>query len=318
MPISPIIQSCFPPFKDVSLFWGGTVLFFAEPKQQPQHAVLFVSLTQVVVVQEKQPFRVLPLNDISFIAVLTVDPAEKRRSIAFMSKSRNVDICVMTVGQGIDTLLKQLHLAFCTNDPTYSPPFRSIEPTKELDLHVKPRKHYQQPTVALPPTSEAYDIVIMSISRVVDVLRLCEPSSVDNATSLTEQYLGRKLNLLSMLYNIYPEYNVLQEKREITSKMTGSETKQTYRERLLLFCTKYIPDSTGIVDEVLNRYENREEELFYHLIQRYGPEPRETEAQFGNYSTNLSPKEVRERLVQFYRKYEPNKIADVDAIMSVY
>ncbi|KEG13933.1 hypothetical protein DQ04_00711110 [Trypanosoma grayi] len=74
-------------------------------------------------------------------------------------------------------------------------------------------------------------------------------------------------------------------------------------ERLQAVCAKCIPDSVRIVEDVLRCCESREEELFRQLVLRYGPEPGEVDVQLNRYATTLTPEEICERLVQFYRRY---------------
>ncbi|ESL09139.1 hypothetical protein TRSC58_03147 [Trypanosoma rangeli SC58] len=302
------VRCCFPPFKDVQLFWAGWVKFHGKTLKESSEAILFITPAQTVVVQAEQPVRVLPLYAISAVFVYNIDRVRERRSIFLVSKLKDADICVQTGEKDGDRLLAQLHNALCALDPANVPPVKSVTTTKGLKLRVRPSKRYKMPTVVLPPSLECVRYRNFVFDRVKDILRECEPSRQHTAAELTEQYFGKELELLSLLYNTYPEYAVRQESRR------GSK----YRERLLAFCAKYLPDSVGIVDEVLYTYEAREEELFCQLVQRYGPEPREAELPLERYRTTLTPEEVRRALVNFYRHYEPKKIADVDAIMALY
>ncbi|RNF21702.1 uncharacterized protein Tco025E_03297 [Trypanosoma conorhini] len=302
------VRRCFPPFKDVLLFWGGRVKFHGETLREASEAVLFVTAAQVVVVQEQQPVRVLPLHAISVILVHRIDGALRRRLTFLVSGLSDVEICVQTHVHDNERLLAQLHSALRAVDPTNLPPIRPITSTKGLRLRVRPRKGQKTPTVVLPPSSESVRYRNFVFDCVQDILRECEPSREHTAAALVEHYFGRELELLGLLYSTYPEYAVRQERR------AGPK----YRERLLAFCAKYLPDSVGIVDEVLYSYKTREEELFRRLVQRYGPEPREAPVPLERNRTTLTPEEVRRALVNFYRHYEPRKIADVDAIMALY
>ncbi|EKF38666.1 hypothetical protein MOQ_001123 [Trypanosoma cruzi marinkellei] len=302
------IRSSFPPFNDVSLFWGGSVRFYGETLKESLEATLFITPAQIVVVHAEQPVRVLPLQAISKILVHSVDSLRKQRFTFFVSSLKDADICIQTVGTDSDLLLKRVHNALSALDPTRVPPVNPVATTKGLKLRIRPKKRYKLPTIAMPPTSENARYRNFVFDRVRDILRVCEPLKQDTAAALTEQYLGRELELLSLLYNTYPEYAMRQE--------ISSEPE--HRERLLLFCAKYLPDSVGIVDDVLNSYKGHEEELFHHLVLRYGPEPRGKTVGLERYKTTLSPEEIRRTLVNFYRRYEPKKIADVDAIMALY
>ncbi|EAN90990.1 hypothetical protein C3747_176g27 [Trypanosoma cruzi] len=302
------IRRCFPPFNDVSLFWGGSVRFYGKTLKEFSEATLFITPAQVVVVHAQQPVRVLPLQAISKVLVHSIDSVRKQRFTFFVSSLKDADICIQTVGKDSDLLLKRVQNALCALDPTHVPPINPVATTKGLKLRLRPKKGYKLPTIAMPPTSENARYRNFVFERVRDILRACEPLKQDTAAALTEQFLGRELELLSLLYNTYPEYAMRQEFSSVPE----------HRERLLLFCAKYLPDSVGIVDDVLNSYKGREEELFHHLVMRYGPEPREKTVGLERYKTTLSPEEIRRTLVNFYRHYEPKKIADVDAIMALY
>ncbi len=47
----------------------------------------------------------------------------------------------------------------------------------------------------------------------------------------------------------------------------------TTRERLAAFYTKYMPEKLEGIDEILVKYEGKEDKLFLALVKKYGPEP---------------------------------------------
>jgi len=47
----------------------------------------------------------------------------------------------------------------------------------------------------------------------------------------------------------------------------------TSKERLVLFLSKYQPDKLDIVADILEKYKDREGELFHAFVKKYGPEP---------------------------------------------
>jgi density-regulated protein DRP1 len=47
----------------------------------------------------------------------------------------------------------------------------------------------------------------------------------------------------------------------------------TTRERLVAFYTKYMPEKLEGIDEILVKYEGKEDKLFMALVKKYGPEP---------------------------------------------
>jgi len=49
---------------------------------------------------------------------------------------------------------------------------------------------------------------------------------------------------------------------------------RTSKERLVAFLSKYQPDKLDIVADILEKYKDREGELFHSLVKKYGPEPR--------------------------------------------
>ena len=60
-----------------------------------------------------------------------------------------------------------------------------------------------------------------------------------------------------------------------------ADTTSEHRARLERFYTHYAPHKLPIVDSALNLFEGREEELFFTLVQKYGPEPPTTSTSTG-------------------------------------
>ncbi|DBA03763.1 TPA: hypothetical protein N0F65_005653 [Lagenidium giganteum] len=111
------------------------------------------------------------------------------------------------------------------------------------------------------------------------------------------------------------------------------------RERLTRFYLKYNADKLHEIDGVLERYRGKEKQLFTALAKKYGPEPSPTE-QLGGAAAPPSPEQKQtkkeestsppapesdvvkdfnhKRLLAFYQKYNPDKIADVPGVLAKY
>ncbi|KAG9411368.1 hypothetical protein AC1031_017006 [Aphanomyces cochlioides] len=85
----------------------------------------------------------------------------------------------------------------------------------------------------------------------------------------------------------------------------------TTRARLERFYSKYNPDKKGEIDSVMEKYKGRETALFEALVRKYGPEPDANEVITFVDAMTL-------RLQAFYEKYNPDKVAEVPAVLSKY
>ncbi|GMF29198.1 unnamed protein product [Phytophthora fragariaefolia] len=107
-----------------------------------------------------------------------------------------------------------------------------------------------------------------------------------------------------------------------------------HRERLTRFYQKYNADKLHEIDGVLERFKGREAQLFAALVKKYGPEPGEDE-QFAAQEQHEEEEDEEEedeeeeaadqltglnhqRLLAFYRKYNPEKIGDVPQVLAKY
>ena len=59
----------------------------------------------------------------------------------------------------------------------------------------------------------------------------------------------------------------------VASKASKPSKPWTTRERLVAFYTKYMPEKLEGIDEILVKYEGKEDKLFLALVKKYGPEP---------------------------------------------
>ncbi|RLN51243.1 hypothetical protein BBJ28_00015670 [Nothophytophthora sp. Chile5] len=105
-----------------------------------------------------------------------------------------------------------------------------------------------------------------------------------------------------------------------------------HRERLTRFYQKYNADKLHEIDGVLERFKGRETQLFSALVKKYGAEPGEDEVfdapSSAKTETEAPPVEIPEsqvvkdfnhaRLLAFYQKYNPEKVGDVDQVLTKY
>jgi density-regulated protein DRP1 len=109
----------------------------------------------------------------------------------------------------------------------------------------------------------------------------------------------------------------------------------TARERLTRFYQKYNADKLHEIEGVLERFRGKESQLFNALVKKYGPEPGEDEVFAAPPAAAASAKgkakaleEVPEsqavkdfnhaRLLAFYKRYNPEKVDDVDNVLAKY
>ncbi|KEG13932.1 hypothetical protein DQ04_00711100 [Trypanosoma grayi] len=85
----------------------------------------------------------MPLNVISVIYVHSIDPMQKRRFVSFVSKVKDVDICVETVGKDGDVMLKHVHTVLCTNSSENTLPIRSVGAKEGSMLRLQPKGSYR-------------------------------------------------------------------------------------------------------------------------------------------------------------------------------
>ncbi|KAF1333368.1 Rna-binding protein, partial [Globisporangium splendens] len=110
-----------------------------------------------------------------------------------------------------------------------------------------------------------------------------------------------------------------------------------HRERLLRFYQKYNADKLHEIDGVLERFKGKEASLFTALVKKYGPEPSADEvlaAPAPSAKKSDKKKDVaaaasvpeskvvkdfnHARLLAFYKKYNPDKVGDVETVLSKY
>lgn len=109
----------------------------------------------------------------------------------------------------------------------------------------------------------------------------------------------------------------------------------TARERLTRFYQKYNADKLHEIDGVLERFRGKESQLFNALVKKYGPEPSADEvfaAPAESAKSKAKPQPVapavpesqavkdfnHARLVAFYKRYNPEKLDEVDTVLAKY
>ncbi|EKF30228.1 hypothetical protein MOQ_005969 [Trypanosoma cruzi marinkellei] len=97
-----------------------------------------------------------------------------------------------------------------------------------------------------------------------------------------------------------------------------------YRDRVISLYQYYAPEKLAGVDAQLAKYEGREEEFIQALINKYGPEPVSTEGiAEDEYKAQEGEEDewyayYRQRLVNFYTTYAPERIDSVDNQLKKY
>ena len=169
--------------------------------------------------------------------------------------------------------------------------------------------------------------------RLVRFYQKYQPDKVGNIDKILEAYAGRTDELFAQLVGKYgpepPGPAAVPASTPATSSAapaaaTAPPSTSDHRSRLIAFMQKYQPDKVGNADAILQKYAGKETELFAQLVSRYGPEP----ASASNGTTVAAPigaapagndcSAVRERLVRFYQKYQPDKMGNVDKILEAY
>lgn len=118
-----------------------------------------------------------------------------------------------------------------------------------------------------------------------------------------------------------------------------SKAMATARERVTRFYQKYNADKLHEVEGVLERFRGKEAQLFSALTKKYGPEPGADEefapvaasAKAGKPAKEAAKAKEPEapesqvvrdfnhaRLLAFYKRYNPDKLDDVDGVLSKY
>eukprot|EP00756_Hemistasia_phaeocysticola_P055696 Hpha_TRINITY_DN31663_c0_g1::TRINITY_DN31663_c0_g1_i1::g.29137::m.29137 len=93
-----------------------------------------------------------------------------------------------------------------------------------------------------------------------------------------------------------------------THRVQTSPTWHAQRARLVRFYSHYNPAKLVMVDDMLRDARGREDDLFEALVRMYGPEPPQA----------TEDRRTRERLVRFYRRHNPSRLPDVDAVLADY
>eukprot|EP00755_Sulcionema_specki_P022395 Sspe_Gene.76405::Locus_47734_Transcript_1_1_Confidence_1.000_Length_3643::g.76405::m.76405 len=200
------------------------------------------------------------------------------------------------------------------------------------------------------------------------------PARLEMVDDALQQYEGREEVLFSSLVKKYgPEPNedgtaaegtpvrtrgvsVMAARRarhEDSSMESVGDSQQMYRDRLVRFYQAWNETKLPSVDQTLERYKGREEELFRQLVAKYGPEPvsigelaarrrAKSEAARPVLNSPKSPKSwrssfpaglvppipsskeaesansLRARLTRFYTHHNPDKLSSIDQVIEAY
>jgi hypothetical protein len=91
------------------------------------------------------------------------------------------------------------------------------------------------------------------------------------------------------------------------------EAVDANKVRLTRFMEKYNPEKVAAVDTILKAYAGKEAEMFATLVKKYGPEPTEAID-----PAVVEENDSRSRLTRFLKRWNPNKLNSVDAVLKAY
>jgi hypothetical protein len=172
--------------------------------------------------------------------------------------------------------------------------------------------------------------------RVISLFQRYNPAKLHNVEDLLAQYTGKEDQLIAAVVRRFgPEPEDLRLSEEETTRRTAA------------ILAKYDPSEVQRAPEIVQRNRGQEQELLEALVKRYGPEPTPLRIRTPSVMTprggggasdesprlasppsvpsesqrtpNFSePDSFRERLVAFYKRYNPGKLNSIDAVMQKY
>ena len=181
--------------------------------------------------------------------------------------------------------------------------------------------------------------------RLIAFYQKYNPDKMSGVDATLEKFKGREEEMFKALIAKYgPEptptaaaattTNSTNDNQSFSGPSSSSSAPSSYRDRLVAFYQKYNPDKMNGVDATLEKFKGREEEMFKALVGKYGPEPAATSSSENNNKTpsgtntpvtgNLtspntaSSSSYRDRLIGFYKKYNPDKMSGVDATLEKF
>eukprot|EP00759_Apiculatamorpha_spiralis_P000357 PhF_6_TR1006/c0_g1_i3/m.2006 len=178
-----------------------------------------------------------------------------------------------------------------------------------------PQQPISQPSQPSPSAAGAQDGPIpRSIYRDILIKYYSQhnPRKVGDVDQLLDQYKGQEASFwkeLEKKYGIPPETPVPPQSN---APRTTSDTLDVIA-RIKRMYQKYNPKMEANADRVIAQYKGEEEKLLKELVADYGPEP----AGPNSDSVGASNEQAfKDRLIRFYEHYKPEKVADVDKIVS--
>jgi len=157
--------------------------------------------------------------------------------------------------------------------------------------------------------------------RLVDFYTKYAPDKISTVDANLAKFKGKEDQMFEALNRKYAD--VIKEKEQQAST-TPSEPD--YKARLTEFYTNYAPDKLSTVDANLAKFKGKEEQMFSALNRKYADQiaekekeknkPTEKENDVASKTPAGDESNVhRQRLVDFYTQYAPDKLGGVDSTL---
>ncbi|ORC84834.1 uncharacterized protein TM35_000401010, partial [Trypanosoma theileri] len=197
---------------------------------------------------------------------------------------------------------------------------RALFSSKESTLHVdNSRKNMSD----LRSTSNEPEDVRSRLER---FMRKYNPEKISTIDAILKAYNGREEEMFAALVKKYgpepPRDDCPPADTPAPTAVTpvGAHEPEDVRSRLERFMRKYNPGKISTIDAILKAYNGREEEMFAALVKKYGPEPLRdnlplTTRKDETVSVTVDAEVLRTRLMRFFAKYAPEKLAGVDVLI---
>jgi len=166
------------------------------------------------------------------------------------------------------------------------------------------RKHRSagpaQPASAGAPQA----VVTDSKSRLIRFFEQYNKDKVGSVDQILQQYAGKEAELFAALVKKYGP-----EPSGVAPTSVGTDPKS----RLLRFFGQYNREKLPAVDQILQQYAGKENELFVALVKKYGPEPEINAA-----APVAAVADHKSRLIRFFEQYNKEKLGSVDQVLTQY
>jgi len=145
-------------------------------------------------------------------------------------------------------------------------------------------------------------------SRVKRMLEKYQPDKVAQLDAIMTKYAGKEEAFLqSCIKKWGPE-------PEVSGGGGGGESvPMDTRSRIKRMLEKYQPDKVAQLDAIMKKYAGKEDAFLQSIIKKWGPEPEVAGGGDGG-----APMDTRSRIKRMLEKYQPDKVAQLDAIMAKY